>query len=107
MSLSAFAPDGTYASLTAQSGVGANTATLLLPTGAGTAWLVTNMGPAQVLVVFGASAAACQIAAAIAADGIVVNASQSIAIAKGSNTWLGAVVVGGMPVAILNVASGT
>lgn len=107
MPLNAFAPDGTYASLTPQSGVGADTAVLQLPAGAGTAWLVTNMGPAQVIVVFGASAAACQIAAAIAANGITINASQSIAIAKGSNTWMGACAIGGMPVAILNVASGT
>lgn len=107
MPLSAFAPDGTYGVLAATSAIGANTATLLLPTGAGTAWLVTNMGPAQALVVFGASAALCQIATADAGHGIVINPGQSIAITKGSNTWMGACAIGGMPVAILNVASGT
>lgn len=102
MSLNAFTPDGTYAVLAA----GPSSSNVAIPAGAGAAVLVTNMGPAPVVVVLGNSSVS--ITTADLAHGILINPGQALPLTKGANTNLAAVAIGAGAIsnANLNLASG-
>jgi hypothetical protein len=73
-----------------------------LPPGTGSV-LVTNLGPAHVVVLLSTSASTV----VSQSTGVAIPAGQSLALVIGSNTYISAITVGGGLVSQLNLAVGT